>query len=357
MSTARTASTICGIILMLAGACEQLPDFRYQTEHLHVATDFDEPLCRGDLDHYELLISTLESQLGTTLDKQVDVYLWDPLAWSPSPGWCSSETASGCYGQATIHSSLDSVDHELVHAVAEGLGSPAPFWSEGAAEALQSDRTFFNNSLPLDNVDLDTSTLSYQTAGHFSRWLLETYGQERYRELLRSRGSARSAFAATYSMSLEDAQSLYVQEAPYSYDALVTCEHPELERLDPTRWAESIEVNCEAKHVRGGPRGMGAFRVLTVEQRATYALFTDASIATIARCRDLVLDTEPVADDPAYGDVPPTTPEFVTQYVQLFAVGGETTVLDLVPGRYEILVGFPDFEPGDVTVSVELVSP
>jgi hypothetical protein len=75
-----------------------------------------------------------------------------------------------------------------------------------------------------DNLELEDP--NYASAGHFSRWVLETYGEQSYRALLNHPGSAREAFEATYSMSVEDAEALYYDEAPHSYAALISCGHP-----------------------------------------------------------------------------------------------------------------------------------
>ena len=45
-------------------ACQEPLEIRYETEHLRIGTNFDEPLCRGDLDHFELVLTTAETALG-----------------------------------------------------------------------------------------------------------------------------------------------------------------------------------------------------------------------------------------------------------------------------------------------------
>lgn len=44
--------------------------------------------------------------------------------------------------------------------------------------------------------------------------------------------------------------------------------------------------------------------------------------------------------DPDHGDIPPVTMNFIHQYSRTFGADGNPAVFDLVPGRYEIGVGF-----------------
>jgi hypothetical protein len=324
---------------LLTVACEQLPEIRYETEHLRIGTNYDAPLCRGDLDHFELVVTTLEERLGTTVTEPVTVYLWDE-----NPGWCTSEYASGCFRDGVVYGDALSVDHELVHAVIATFASPAALWNEGAAEALQSDRTLRGSSTPVANLDRTTLEVDYLTAGHFSRWLVETRGIETYRSLLRAGGSARVAFEDTYAMTIEDAQAQYLSEAPYSYGALIGCEHPELPQVDALTWSDTLEVDCANADVHATTGGLGAFRVLTITARDDYAFSTSAALGVISRCDDEDLASPPMTDDPEFADVPPITDAFVYQYTRIFGADGEVTVLDLVPGRYEVAVGSLDYE-------------
>lgn len=348
----RLAIVSAAAVTSMMTACG-LPDIRYETEHLRIATEFDEPLCRGTLDHLELVVTTLETTLGTSVDQPIEVYLYDSRESSVNPGWCSSDTARGCHENGAVYSDLDSLEHELVHAVVETMGDPAPFWSEGTAAALESRRTLFGLVAPLDDLDAkESSAVNYRSAGHFSRWLLETHGVERYRELLRAPGSAREAFEQTYDFSLEDAQAQFYAEAPYSYGALVACDYPELDQIDALSWSETFDLDCDAPDVSSTERGMGALRILTISQRGHYAFSTTGETATISRCDDEDLDLPIANGDPAYGDIPPINEAFIHQYVQGFPGGGEITIYDLAPGRYELAVGYFDHQPRTATIDV-----
>jgi hypothetical protein len=336
-------------------ACEQrLPEFRYETEHLRIATDFDEPLCRGDLDHYESVITQLETVLGTSVDGRTDVHLWDLTM--DGPGWCSADYAAGCYQDGVVYADQSSIAHELAHVVIASIGSPADFWNEGTAESLQSDQTFFSTSKPSDNIDLESPYLSYRTAGHFSNWLFKTYGLEPYRALLRAPGSARDAFEQTYGMTIEQAEELYFAQAPYSYGAFMACDHPDLPLVGEMQWSETIEIDCGKPHVHGGPNGMAAWRVLTVTERDDYTFSTTAETGVIGACPDRDLATPPEYGDPALGDIPPRSDKFVS--ARTLAGDGVITTLDLIPGRYEVLVGYrSDYGPHTARLDVQVAQP
>lgn len=340
------AASLC---ILAATACgEEFPEIRYETEHLRIGTTFDAPLCRGDLEHYEQVIANTEQLLATTVNQAVEVYLWNHLESTTSPGWCSSSSANGCFEDGIVYADHSSIDHELVHAVVATFAEPTRFWNEGAAEALQSAPTVFGSSAPVDNLDLVAPQLSYSTAGHFSRWLLETYGLDRYRELLRAPGSSREAFESTYGMSVEDAQEQYLAEAPHSYGALLSCDHPDLPQTGEHRWSEAVEVDCSSPDVRSVPTGMGVYRVLTISERGFYELSTTAEAGVIKSCYDEERKTPISHGDPDYGDVPPASGGFA----QLFAGEGGKPVLELVPGRYEIAVGHAGHEPRSAELEV-----
>ncbi|KIG18900.1 hypothetical protein DB30_07236 [Enhygromyxa salina] len=281
------------------------------------------------------MVTDLEELLATTIPNPIDVYLWDNSQPFAESEWCPEGIDLGCYRRGAVYADSLSIEHELVHAVVDTFADPKPFWSEGAAEALKGDRTILGNTAPVDNLDLDPPWLRYSTAGHFSRWLLETHGLELYRELLRARGSSREAFEQTYDMTIEEAQALYFAEAPHAYGAFNTCDHPDLPQTGDLQWSETIEIDCAAPDVWGTSRGIGAFRVLTITERGFYELTTTEQEGGIAPCFDEDLETPVLVGDPAYGDVPPASGGFLL----VFTGDRGKSVLDLVPGRYELFVG------------------
>ncbi len=409
MIASPTGRRFAALVLTVAPwllACEQ-PELRYETEHLRIGTDFDEPLCRGDLDRMELVITVAESLLATSVEERVDVYLWSVEDWPGANVVCRAGTG-GCYLRSgpTIYANQALIDHELIHAVTATLGRPATIWDEGAAEALQSQRKRYATSRITDNLELEAPELDYNAAGSFVRWLLETRGPEQLRELLETGGDPRESFEHVYGMTVEQAEDQYFVEAPYSYGALIACEHPDLAargespraaslglsaeggvaetcstpgttafrllaldenpgarrhvdfhhgllaEVDELRWAETLDVDCAEPHVFGGPGAMGSYRVLTIAERGHYSLSSSAASIRIARCQDEDLEQAPLPDDADAGDVPLADDTWPDGYARVLPGDGELTVLDLAPGRYEIAAVFPDHEPRTASLEV-----
>jgi hypothetical protein len=327
--------------------CSDLPEIRYETEHLRIGIAFDPPLCRGNIDYYERVVTTLEQQLGTRVREPIEVYLWDDPSSFPESGWCAEWNGLGCYKNGAVFASFLSIEHELVHAVIDTFARPTPFWNEGAAEALSFKRTYFGNTAPVDNLDLDPPWLRYSTAGHFSRWLIETYGLDLYRKLLRTRGSSRAAFESTYDMSVEAAQELYFAQAPHAYGAS-RCPHLNLPQTGDLEWSETINVDCSSADTWGDSRAIGVFRVLTISERGFYELTTSAEVGAIAPCFDEDLESPVLLGDPAYGDVPPASGGFL----RVFTGDQGKSTLDLIPGRYELTAAYAGYEARTVGLAV-----
>ena len=343
------------LLLGLLVGCRDLPEPSYETEHLLIGTNFDTPLCRGNLDRYERIVTTAEATLGTQVDGPIELYLWDGF-FGTVPDWCPDDL-SGCYRGGKVYSSLFSAEHELVHPVVDSFAAPRPFWSEGVAEALQTERTKFHASAPSDSIDAkDSDGVNYMTAGHFSRWVLETRGLDKYRELLRAKGDAREAFESTYGLLFEDAEQQYIAEAPDSYGAFISCEELPLESTNETSWSEMIDLACSEVDVFSDFQGLYAMRIFTVVERGDYSIATTGTVAALWRCAGEDYEIEPSFEEvEVYGDVPAYTAEWPTGYVKGLGDTSQPTVLDLTPGRYTISAGFEGFDARALEIAVEMV--
>ena len=125
--------------------------------------------------------------------------------------------------------------------------------------------------------------------------------------------------------------------------------------VDEHVWIEEVKLDCADADTRGGPNGIGTYRVLTITERAYYAVETSAPIGLIGRCADEDLPLPTELGDPAYGDLPPVTSAFPEQYTRTL-LPDEATVLDLVPGRYELSLAFPDHETHTAQFEVRAAS-
>lgn len=336
-------------LLSLSWGCADPPPFeiRYETEYFRVGTEFDYPLCGGDLANLDAQVAELEQRLSTTVDEPITLYLWD----NPPKGYCSTEDSPGCYQSATntVHSTSFVLDHEIVHAVVGSFADPPPFFSEGAAEALRRRRLVsVQPPAPLANFERSTPELDYGSAGLFMRWLWERYGAEPFIALLEDSRAPLEAFEALYGLTPEAAEALFFEELPYSYPPLIDCEHPALPEVESGRWSESLALDCSRDDVRGGDGAYAIARHFTVADAGSYAVNFVGSSATISRCADEILETAPEDGDPAWGDVPPTNSTMPGGYFRAVE-GGDA--LTLVPGRYMlVVVGEPS---ATVSLSVE----
>ena len=338
-------------VVLLTCACQELPELRYQTEHLEIGTAFDAPLCRGDLEHFERIVTHTEDLLDTNVDSPIELYIWDPLA-DGRPRWCENEAALGCYRDGVVYTSVVAIDHELIHPVVASLAGPERFWDEGAAEALQTERTRLGATTPTSELESDGDAVNYNTAGHFSRWLIETRGIELFRALLIMPGGGRAVFEATYGLELGEAEAQYLAQAPHSYGAMIACEHPPLTMLEEATWSETITLDCAQADTYGGPQGLRTTRVFTVAARGDYALTISGEGGAISRCAHEDYELQPSLDQAeVYGDVPAYTDTWIHQYVRVLP-GQATTVLDLAPGDYELVVASSVYEPQVVQVNI-----
>jgi hypothetical protein len=191
------------------------------------------------------------------------------------------------------------VDHEIVHAVTREIDFPSLFWDEGAAEILSGRATRKDTSTVLRPEDLVAAQLdTYLTAGHFSRFLVETRGWVAYNRIIRG-----ESFEAVHGESAALVTEEYEREAPFSYPPLEPCPYPALRPDAENRWAETFPLTCEDSAATGTEWPMGPTVMRTVElSGGTYAFRVQgASRYFLVGCHTDVL-SEPT-DPPSNGDL------------------------------------------------------
>lgn len=309
--------------------CSPNWDTQYSTDHLEIETQFSDPLCEGDLQRWEALVVDIEDNLGVSLEPGLGISLWDELDW-PYGRWCP-KWATGCYSRPAhrIYATFSSIEHELVHAVAQSLGLNEPFFDEGVAEALQSAPTRFSASVPSSNLGLKGSELNRTTAAHFVRWLFETYGTEPLRELLASKGDL-DAFADAYGQSFAEVEARYFEEAPWSYPPKFFHEVPGVPMVGDRRWQEQVAVDCAGPDAYGRIDGIAIIRTLNIDTRGYYGLWTSADGLWVSRRQRTIVASEADALEQLDGDVSPD--------LGLSLKGGEVHVLELAPAEYEVWI-------------------
>jgi len=137
-----------------------------------------------------------------------------------------SHFSGGCAAEGVVYSIAGADTHELVHAVAAAIGTPPKFLSEGLAvmfsEPFSSQDTFLVPELvgDLDLVDAltddgwqrgaatDVSSI-YKAASGFARYLVDTFGKEKYLALYAGlrRGASRDEVEKAFGDALGQSAS------------------------------------------------------------------------------------------------------------------------------------------------------
>ena len=349
--SATRASSTTGTVrraLMILATCASAPSCQEaevrEFEHTieigdQVLVSSDSALCQEDILRIERAIEHAQDVLGTSVDEPIRMYLYDRGLSRCIAG------ASGCVVDGEIHTLWESIDHELVHAVAGPLGRPSSFWAEGIAEAL-SDRTQRGSTDVGINLDLTPGDLDYHTAGHFVRWLLEGHGEEGIRQIARG-----ESFSSSYGFELSDAIADYETEAPWSYPRWNPCPGEELVPMETDHWESTIDATCSKRGSTGdGTIGTGAIRTITIQNPGTYRLMLRGGTEVkVLYCQTSVLEVEPAGE--FAGDIrredaglkPPSTFISGEEYLVQFEAGmhefrfntaegdGEQLQLDLAP--------------------------
>ena len=295
----------------------------YETVYAEVRTDFEEGLCEGELDRIDRKIESLEAMFQVQAPDEIIVRLADTFPVPLCP-----EGATGCFNPPYITTMTRSLDHELVHVVTSQLGIRKPFWQEGLAEALGGNPLVPGDAAVVDNVDVQRSgDVDYSTAGHFSRWLIETEGIERF-----VAAAETDDFVGTYGVPLSELQLRYQAEAPWWYPSSDRCTGDPFE-FDGQRGRESILVSCDDR--TGGrvaepfpaSTHLGVERVLWVSEPGVLEFsLQGGSGLFVHRCVDEILVEEPVL-----GSMRPEAPA-------LYVESGVPTDVSLMPGEYRLAV-------------------
>lgn len=272
--------------ITIASACQESGEhtFEYQIEiDDKVYVSSDSQLCRGDILRIERAVEHDEAVLGAAVDDPIRMYLYDRGLTGCISG------AAGCFIDGEIHTLWQSIDHELVHAVAEPLGRPSSFWSEGMAVAL-SGRTQRGSTDVTANLDLAPGDLDYYTAGHFVRWLLEEHGEAGIRVI-----AAGESFSGSYGFEISEAITDYEADAPWSYPSWNPCSGDELAPTETDRWQSTIDATCSMQgSTTNGSTGTGALRTIIIQTPGTYRLMLQGGRSVkVTYCQTNILETAP----------------------------------------------------------------
>ena len=315
----------------------------YETEQLRITLEDDAPggLCAGDLRHLQDEVDRIERILDMRMRKPVE------LIYSNTAQFVDCKnTNDGCYfpGRHRIHANEKAVSHELVHAVTRDCAGRRcdRFFDEGVAEALSGAVRFPRMvSRPSDNLGRSSSpSIDYDTAGHFTRWLLEEHGVAKIRALLDGRD-----FEAVYGESLTSAEQRWMSTAPWLYPAHAPCPHESLS-FDADGGHDLLTLDCDEPDVRSGAsEGMGTCRTFEIEREGLYTYRSSAS-TWIERCQHEVIQEPP----PIEPEAVPAAHNF-NRPLQYFAPDEEHEALFRV-GQHKLCVAQETKEPTMVEISL-----
>ncbi len=175
--------------------------------------------------------------------------------------YCSS--CGGCYTRNTIISTSKNLLHELVHAVVvPAWGRSDSLFEEGIAGGLDrrlggvADVTTIFSVLSNDSPTEMAGT-GFHSDGHFSRWLVDRFGPERFSELFEqltnsdSKDAVISVVESIYGMPFDELEAEYFETAPTVYPIPGFCDGLLHVPWTADRWELSVGAQCDAPHVYG----------------------------------------------------------------------------------------------------------
>lgn len=307
----------------------ELP-FAYHTEHLDIHSDIER--CEGDLARWEGFIEYAEVYTSVSMPESVDMYVWEGRAFD-GPSVCGGELG-GCFRRSTrrIYCGVAVCEHELVHAVTADLANHDSFFIEGLAEALFNPNQFgqFAPTFPVTS----SSDVDYASAGHFVRWLLETYGPTSLIAHMSAPGGV-AEFEAIYKVPLEDMIAAYFTTAAPKYPALYDYPTPDFEPVGDARWSSTLDFSCDHDDIRGTDEGRAAIRRLTIPKTGSYAFWTSTGGPIYGRAKSVTSDEDAGEIFGSAFDLPP----------------GVIAIIPVNAGIYEIrVIATPGVETGVVMV-------
>ena len=330
-----------------------LPSLDYETEHAVVGVQPSRwlPLCAGDLETIDRTLTSIESRVGLVREDPAEIYL---MVSDEAP---CRDGARACYSRPLdqVYATWDTLPHELVHAVTRDVEFQSLFWEEGFAEAVSGTPTWKDTRAPLTEDDLlANSLLTYRSAAHFSRFLIETRGWDAYRRVVLDGEPMEDALGSPISSVLDE----YEASAPFAYPAMDPCPFPALPLVGDGTWSETLDIDCASQDATQFERvtssrsngGVGIVRRLELAA-GTYVVHLDGGSEVVA----LACAAVPLREETE----PPTNGDLFSEFD--FALGtplesGSDHVLVLTAGMYRFAVASGTQDPSSVTLTVREVA-
>jgi hypothetical protein len=263
------ASALLGALLMI-GACSddvERPPVVWKGEHVEVGTDLDlDAWCPGTLPRLDSHVGALKGLFEAPEDLVVSYNLYPhPI----SDHDVCPDIALGCIlkGTESAIATTDLLhDHELVHAVWADRNIPH-FFEEGAATywggALSADFRGLTVRGVLDkHWSSPMGRREYALAGHFTSYMVHTYGVESHIALRRETSKAQSrkdferAFERTMGLTLEEAIDDYEEQWPYcdveaTRSSFLDCGRPAITLSPGEKMYFDLDISCSNPEVVG----------------------------------------------------------------------------------------------------------
>ena len=337
--------------------CTVDPPIEYETKHLRVGGETEYPLCKGDLDEYEEIIDRVETELGFEVAEPIKVFVYDDDAWwAGGIDNCDSDDALGCWkpSSRTIHATHWALEHELVHAVF-GDTRAEPFFEEAISDMYGGMQTRFGTTAPSDNRGYSRRAMDEQTGRHFVRWLRDRWGEAKLGDLVRAPGSEfDDDFEVTYGMTIEAAETIYFDEAPWGYSSLYECTSPRLRHdAEATSWRETIDLDCAMNdETRSrGTAGMHVRRTFDVLEPGYHTITHTGDAMEIHRCSPERIEDAAGQDEHLYDDVPPSHASFPSGASRYYE-GQQSLDLYMEAGVHEVDLAIYGHGSGSIAIEV-----
>lgn len=360
----RTAWPLAVALLVTSGCAEESPIFgtlRYEGDNLDVWASEGMVACGGSYAYMDGWLDGWRERLGDYARPQHHVFNWlgdDDFDASP----CNTPD-NGCarWRDNVAYSRLMPLEHELVHTELD-THEAASLFTEGIAELFgaRKDVTSLSSAFSFDELVARQRQVpgdSYETAGRFSRYLVETYGMDAYIGALNAsprEGGATgisSALARHTGDTLEDIRKDFesypvCQLAEWRYFDYECLAMPATPWVDDGRWEVELDLSCEASDVIG-PRDdrIWTMRAIEIETEGRYLLSGGiAGVQTyLAPC-----DTTCFRDDDEATDA-------IDSLLPIGRVDRYAVVLE--PGRYWFRFELPFGSTESVSMTVERAEP
>ena len=244
----------------------------FVTEHIVAEPTDSDVVCRGTLDDMETQVMRVALSLGLDLPFPITVF-FGPSAVAARCSTVPSGLGGGCtdgfLDKTEVASEAPSVSHEIVHAVRRTNNIRGPsFFEEGIAVVLGGVRPYVRT------INLDAASLGpqqgpealahypepnirsddYGVAGHFTAWLLATYGQEVVVAFLNDPRLAETvddAFLEHFGLTLAEAEQAWRATAAFVYTFGEACDPDRALAWSGDTLEYTAELACEAPHVIG----------------------------------------------------------------------------------------------------------